>query len=85
MKLAFATFAAALISASAASAMITPYDLEINAKVLANQIETGTVATVDVSNQQAGPSGDWTVSGEKTVTVFDAGMTDAHAKGFHGR
>jgi hypothetical protein len=85
MKLALATFAAALIAASSASAMVTQYDHDINQRATSGELMNGQQKTVDVSEQPAGPSSEWRANGVKTVTVFDTGAQGSAGASYQGR
>jgi len=84
MKLAIAAFTASLIAASSASAMYTTYDRQIDALVGTGELVSGQIVTIDVSDEVAGRNSNFTVSGEKVVTVFESANTDKSAV-FQGR
>ncbi|WP_322867802.1 hypothetical protein U5922_017265 [Aquicoccus sp. G2-2] len=85
MKLAIATFATALITATAASAMVTEYDRNIDNLAVSGELMSGQQKTVDVSTQPTSPASEWRANGEKSVTVFNAGTQDGAGTLYQGR
>ena len=85
MKLAIATFSAALVLATSVSAMVGPYERAINEQTNSGELVSGTQTTVDVSNVPAAPSADWSANGEKTITIYYNAPADTNNSAFEGR